>query len=83
VLPDFASVNWHEPGSEPLARLLDLSTWLPGENLDALYGRLRDEVALAVAQEERIYGTIRRAMLPQLLETVAAIEADLVAGPRR
>ena len=22
VLPDFASVNWHEPGSEPLARLL-------------------------------------------------------------
>ena len=22
VLPDFASVNWHEPGSEDLARLL-------------------------------------------------------------
>ncbi len=22
VLPDFASVNWHEPGSEPLAHLL-------------------------------------------------------------
>jgi uncharacterized protein (DUF849 family) len=22
VLPDFASVNWHEPGAEPLARLL-------------------------------------------------------------
>src|SRR5579864_9229267 len=62
---------------EPLAGLLDLDTWLPGEDLGALYGRLREEVAAAVAQEERIYGGIRRSVLPRLVERTGPPEAGV------
>ncbi|GAC1433056.1 MAG: hypothetical protein NVSMB65_06830 [Chloroflexota bacterium] len=62
---------------EPLANLLDLATWQPGEDLDALYERLTQEVDTAVAQEERIYDGISRAVLPRLSEGAAPPEAGV------
>jgi len=48
VVPDFASVNWHEPGSEDLAKLL-LSRGLGIEvgifNVEAAHSWARSEVA--------------------------------------
>ena len=46
VLPDFASVNWHEPGSEELARLL-LS-----KGLDVEVGLFHAEAAASWASSE-------------------------------
>lgn len=51
---------------EPIQRVLDLDTWLPGENLAALYARLEQVVAAAVRREDRILDAIRREVFPVL-----------------
>jgi hypothetical protein len=51
---------------EPLSATLDLRTWRAGEDLATLYGRLAEEVAAAVAQEARVYGTFRKRVFPRI-----------------
>ncbi len=51
---------------EKLAQTLDLNTWLPGEDLAVLYGRLAQEVEEAVHQENRIRQEIRQVIFPRL-----------------
>ncbi|HEY8447893.1 MAG TPA: hypothetical protein VIL01_12375 [Thermomicrobiales bacterium] len=51
---------------EPLARTLDLETWLPGEDLARLYDRLESEVKNALAHEDSVLATIRRDVLPMI-----------------
>jgi hypothetical protein len=51
---------------EPLARVLDLNTWSPGEDLAALYQRLEQEVGEALAQEDRVGRRVRAEVLPRL-----------------
>lgn len=51
---------------EPLANVLDLSTWQPGEDLAALYRRLEREVGEALAQEDRVSRRVRAQVLPQI-----------------
>jgi hypothetical protein len=51
---------------ESLHSALDLSTWLPGENLVSLYGRLEQEIHEAVKQEQRIRERVRDYIFPLL-----------------
>ncbi len=51
---------------EALARILDIDTWEPGENLAALYDRLSREIQEAVTQENRIKDAVRREIFPRL-----------------
>jgi hypothetical protein len=45
---------------ESLTQTLNLDTWVLGEDLAELYGRLEEEVARAVEQEDRITNAIRQ-----------------------
>lgn len=51
---------------EPLTQALDLATWVPGEEMDALYGRLEREVDAAVAQEDLARAQVRDLIFPRL-----------------
>ncbi len=51
---------------EPLERVLDLTSWLPGEELAKLYLRLEQHVAAAAARETLIREGIRRYVFPQI-----------------
>lgn len=51
---------------ESLANTLDLTTWAPGEDMAALYGRLEQEVEEAVRQENRIRARVREEIFPRL-----------------
>jgi len=51
---------------EPLSRTLDLGTWLPGEDLGALYDRQRQEIEEAIRQENRLQEAIRKQVFPKL-----------------
>jgi hypothetical protein len=51
---------------ESLHSALDLDTWLPGENLASLYGRLEQEIKEAVRQEQRIRERVRESIFPLL-----------------
>lgn len=51
---------------ESLRSALDLSTWLPGEDLASLYGRLEQEIHEAVRQEQRIRERVRDNVFPLL-----------------
>lgn len=67
--PTLAAVTADEYAAsfgESLRRTLDLETWLPGEDLSRLYGRLADEVRAAVAAENGVLGTIRERLFPRL-----------------
>lgn len=44
---------------EPLSHVLNLDTWGPGEDLMSAYGRLEQEVADAVAQEDSVCKAVR------------------------
>lgn len=57
---------------ESLANTLDLQTWQPGENLANLYGRLEQEIAQAVDQENHIRDRIRREVFPRLSKAKGA-----------
>lgn len=51
---------------ESFTQTLNLDTWALGEDLAELYGRLEEEVARAVEQEDRIREAIRREVFPQI-----------------
>jgi len=51
---------------ESLAEALDLATWVPGDEMDALYGRLEQEVEAAVAQENLARAKVREVVFPRL-----------------
>jgi hypothetical protein len=51
---------------EKLSAALDLATWVPGDNLAALYGRLEQEVADAVNQENATRARVRDVVFPRL-----------------
>jgi hypothetical protein len=51
---------------ETLDQALDLSTWHRGEDLAKLYGRLEQEIAEAVKQEDELREQIRKVVFPRL-----------------
>jgi hypothetical protein len=51
---------------EPLERTLDLETWHRGENLADLYGRLEEEIAGAVRQEDAMRERVRQIVFPRI-----------------
>src|SRR5579859_6927733 len=51
---------------EPVEQTLNLDTWLPGEDLAAMYQNLEREVAGAVRQEGRIRERIRSELFPRV-----------------
>lgn len=51
---------------ESLSKMLDIETWLPGEDLASMYSRLEAEVEQAVRQESRIRERIRQEVFPRL-----------------
>ena len=53
---------------EPIERVLDLSTWSTGADLDRLYARLDQEVRAALAQDADHRAVIRRVVLPKLAQ---------------
>src|SRR5436305_7928030 len=87
AVPILGGDEFAESFAEPLGKTLDLSTWHPGQDLIELYDRLRQEVAEAVRQEDRIHHEIRERIFP-LLKTrdgappgagVWKVEADKLA----
>lgn len=53
---------------EDLRHTLDLNTWLPGEDLARVYGRLAEEVRAALAHEEQVIAEIRARVFPCLAD---------------
>ena len=53
---------------EPIERVLDLSTWSTGTDLDRLYARLDLEVRAALAQDADHRAIIRRIVFPRLAQ---------------
>jgi hypothetical protein len=51
---------------ETLDQALDLNTWHRGEDLSHLYGRLEQEIAEAVKQEDELRERVRRIVFPRL-----------------
>jgi hypothetical protein len=60
-LPEF-----EEAYGEPFHQTLDLSTWILGEDLVEMYGRLEQEIASAVAMEDRFSHTIRKEVFSKI-----------------
>ncbi len=59
---------------ESVERTLDLDTWLPGEDLAAMYHVLEQEVASAVEQEGRLRERIRSELFPYVFRRPQAPE---------
>ncbi len=51
---------------ETLEQTLDLDTWHRGEDLANLYGRLEQEIACAVKQEDELREQVRKIVFPRL-----------------
>jgi hypothetical protein len=51
---------------EPLSRALDLDTWTIGEDLLSAYGRIEQEVASAVLEENRVRKNVREVVFARL-----------------
>ena len=51
---------------ESLAQVLNLDTWVPGEDLLSAYGRLEQEVAEAVAQEDDVRKAVREKVFDKI-----------------
>lgn len=66
-LPEF-----EEAYGEPLSRTLDLDTWLLGEDLAEMYGRLEREIADAVAMEDSYRRTIRKEVFTKIKSSPGA-----------
>ncbi len=60
-LPEF-----EEAFNEDFLDTLDLSTWIPGEDLAEMYGRLEQEIADAVAMEDSYGQTIRNEVFSKI-----------------
>jgi hypothetical protein len=57
---------------EDLRRALDVDTWLAGEDLSKVFGRLQDEVEQAIESEGRILRQIRARVFPALRDYAGA-----------
>lgn len=57
---------------EPLASVLDLDTWMPGEDLLSAYGRLEQEVAEAIAQEDDVRKVVREVVFDKIRNALGA-----------
>lgn len=66
ALSEVTADEYAESFGETLRRTLDLDTWLPGEDLGKVYGRLADEVRAAVAHEDGVLASIREHVFPRL-----------------
>src|SRR5215218_6065393 len=64
--PLFAPEEFRNTFSESLQRMLDLGTWLPGEDLARLYETLEAEIKQALSHESGALATIRRTVLPRI-----------------
>ncbi|MFN8463961.1 MAG: hypothetical protein U0X20_00360 [Caldilineaceae bacterium] len=64
---DFESAH-----GESLAQVLNLDTWVPGEDLLSAYGRLEQEVAEAVAQEDDVRKAVREKVFDKIRTGVYA-----------
>jgi hypothetical protein len=66
-VPSLVDATEYEAATgERLAQTLDIDTWQPGTDLDALYERLEREFEQAVQQEGRIRQQIRELVFPAL-----------------
>lgn len=66
------SAEFEAAHGESLNSVLNLDTWMAGEDLLATYGRLEREVAEAVAQEDEYRRTIRDIIFGRLHKAVGA-----------
>jgi hypothetical protein len=58
--------EFHSSFGETLDQALDLNTWHRGEDLAHLYGRLEQEIAEAVKQEDQLRERARKVVFPRL-----------------
>lgn len=57
---------------EPLAKVLDLDTWMQGGDLLSAYGRLEQEVEDALAQEDEVRKTVREVVFGKIRNSPGA-----------
>ena len=60
-LPEF-----EDQFAESLQQTLNLNSWIPGEDLIEMYGRLEQEIADAVAMEDSYRKTIRKEVFSKI-----------------
>jgi hypothetical protein len=60
------------PFGEKFAEVLNLDTWVPGEDLASAYGRLEIETQRAVEQEDRTRSRVREIVFPQIRQRAGA-----------
>jgi hypothetical protein len=60
------AAEFHSSFGETLDQALDLNTWTRGEDLVNLYGRLEQEIADAVKQEDQLRERVREHVFPRL-----------------
>src|SRR5688572_20314990 len=65
-LRPLSEADYESAHGEPLAKTLDLSTWLPGSDLAETYARLEREVAESVRKEAQYQQKIRETIFPAL-----------------
>ncbi|MCS6897943.1 MAG: hypothetical protein NZM29_08225 [Nitrospira sp.] len=65
-MAEIDSRDFEESFGETLEQALDLDTWNDGQNLEAMFARLEQEVSQAVAQEDELSRQVRRAIFPLL-----------------
>ena len=64
--------NFESAHGEPLANVLNLDTWMPGEDLLSAYGRLEQEVAEAIAQENDVRKAVREKVFGRISTALGA-----------
>lgn len=72
--------EFHSHFGETLDQALDLDTWDRGENLANLYGRLENEIAAAVKQEDRVRERVREEVFPRISSRPGAPKCAGVYG---
>ncbi len=70
--PAIAAGEFDGAFAESLEHTLDLGTWLPGESLGEVYGRLEREVHEAAAQERTVRERVREHVFPRLKDRPGA-----------
>lgn len=63
---DKQSLDFEAAHGEPLSKVLNLDTWMPGEDLLSAYGRLEQEVAEAIAQENDVRKAVREKVFREI-----------------
>src|SRR5690606_24714708 len=66
VRPNPDLPKFEEAYGEPLSRTLNLDTWILGEDLVEMYGRMEQEIADAVAMEDTYRQTIRKEVFTKI-----------------